>query len=61
VTPVHHALGPGDNLSAERMTEHLLRTGAGRIDDWAVVVGVHEPGAGAEIGVLAHRVLGASG
>jgi pyruvate kinase len=61
VTPVQHALGAGDNLSAERMTGHLLRTGAGRVDDWAVVVGVHEPGAGAAIGVLAHRVLGASG
>jgi pyruvate kinase len=58
VAPVHQALGPGDILSAERMTDHLRRTGAGGEGDRVVVVGVHDPDRGEAIGVLAHQVLG---
>jgi pyruvate kinase len=58
VAPIHQALGPGDILSAERMTQHLLRTGVGRPGDRAVVVGVHDGDADEAIGVLAQQVLG---
>lgn len=59
VTPIHQAMGPGDILSADRMTQHLLRTDAGRPGDRAVVVGVHAGGADEAGGVLVSQVLGA--